>query len=257
MLEFNTLFMYFVIYSILGWICEMIYCSVLQWKITNRGFMYGPYCPIYGFGGIIVVIFLSPIYNNPVIVFLLGMILTTILEYVTSFFMEKIFNAKWWDYSHLPLNINGRVCLVNSFLFGIMGLFLTYMIHPYISNVVHKIPVKYFDSIVLVLVVVMVIDFMSTLNIILNLKQKLIWLKELAESMSDKSKLNNIELIKQLEELKANTINKSSIFYKRILEAFPYIEFEKFNKQIEELKIALNKMQIERKNKKTENKDKK
>lgn len=250
MLEFNTLFMYFVIYSILGWICEMIYCSVLQWKITNRGFMYGPYCPIYGFGAVIVVIFLSPIYNNPVLVFLLGMILTTLLEYVTSFFMEKIFNAKWWDYSHLPLNINGRVCLVNSILFGIMGLFLTYMIHPYISNLVSKIPIEYFNSIVLVLVVVMVIDFMSTLNVILNLKRKLIWLKELAESMSDKSKLNNIELIKQLEELKENTINRSSIFYKRILEAFPHVEFKKFSKQINELKLELNKKQIERKNKK-------
>jgi uncharacterized membrane protein len=212
--------------------------------------MYGPYCPIYGFGAVIVVIFLSPIYNNPVLVFLLGMILTTLLEYVTSFFMEKIFNAKWWDYSHLPLNINGRVCLVNSILFGIMGLFLTYMIHPYISNLVSKIPIEYFNSIVLVLVVVMVIDFMSTLNVILNLKRKLIWLKELAESMSDKSKLNNIELIKQLEELKENTINRSSIFYKRILEAFPHVEFKKFSKQINELKLELNKKQIERKNKK-------
>jgi hypothetical protein len=91
---------------------------------------------------------------------------------------------------------------------------------------------------------------MSTLNVILNLKRKLIWLKELAESMSDKSKLNNIELIKQLEELKENTINRSSIFYKRILEAFPHVEFKKFSKQINELKLELNKKQIERKNKK-------
>lgn len=106
MSAFYYVFLYFIIYSILGWICEVIYCFVLDKKITNRGFLEGPYCPIYGTGGLIVVYFLLPVKNMPIAVFVLGMILASILEYITSFVMEKLFDTRWWDYSNNRFNIN-------------------------------------------------------------------------------------------------------------------------------------------------------
>ena len=106
MQTFYLYIIYFFIYSILGWCTEMIYCRICQGKWTDRGFFYGPYCPIYGFGAIIIISFLTPFIDNILLVFLFGVILTTILEYLTSYFMEKIFDARWWDYSTLPLNIN-------------------------------------------------------------------------------------------------------------------------------------------------------
>ena len=99
-----VLFLYFFIYSVLGWCTETLYCRLCEGKWTNRGFLYGPYCPIYGFGGVIVV-FLSPFSYSPILIFILGFILTSMLEYITSYIMEKLFDAKWWDYSHMPFNL--------------------------------------------------------------------------------------------------------------------------------------------------------
>ena len=257
MLEFEILFMYFFIYSVLGWVCEMIFWAITHSKITNTGFMYGPYSPIYGLGGVFVVVCLEPFLKDPIIVFFLGMIAATVLEYITSFLIEKAFNAKWWDYSHLPFNINGRVCLYFATLFGFLGLFTTYIIHPHIKTIINNIPEEYLAGLVMCCIIIMIIDFMSTLNTILNLKSKLIQIKELAEAIADKkiNQFNNIELIKQLEELKSSYINKSSVFYKRILEAFPSLEFKKLNNQINELKIELHKRQLNKKIKNKKNKE--
>lgn len=143
MSNFLNLFLYFFIYSFGGWLCECIYCSIPAKKFINRGFLYGPYCPIYGFGALIVTLTLDGYLNNPVLVFFLGMFLTSLLEYITSYLMEKIFQKKWWDYSHYKFNIHGRVCLLNSTLFGIMSLFVIYILHPEVSKLISLIPLHY------------------------------------------------------------------------------------------------------------------
>lgn len=257
MIGFEILFMYFIIYSFLGWLCESIYCSVTQSKIINSGFMYGPYCPIYGFGGLLVVIFLTPFFNFPIVVFLLGMLMTTALEYITSYLMEKAFNAKWWDYSHMKLNINGRVCLLFGIFFGIMGLFATYVIHPYVQDLINMIPLNYLNIIVICIFILIIIDFNSTLYTVLSLEKKLLQIKEIAEKIKDEkiNQFNNSELIKQLEELKSNTILKGNNYYKRILEAFPSLDFKKFSNQINELKLELHKKQFLKKQKNKNKKD--
>lgn len=109
-------------------------------KFVNRGFLYGPYCPIYGFGALIVLYPLLALGNHPILVFLGGMILTSALEYFTSWLMETLFHEKWWDYSHYKYNLNGRICLLNSTLFGLMALVVVFIIQPYVEKLADSIP---------------------------------------------------------------------------------------------------------------------
>ena len=122
MSPFYIFILYFAIYSILGWGCEVIYCSLPAKRFINRGFLNGPYCPVYGIGALIVLYLLEPYKTSPFLVFLLGIFLTSLLEYITSYILEKTFHAHWWDYSKRKYNIYGRVCLLNSTLFGILSL---------------------------------------------------------------------------------------------------------------------------------------
>ena len=127
-------FLLFMTYSILGWCGEMVYCSICQRRLCEkRGFLNGPVCPIYGHGALVVLYCLNGGCRNPVLTFFLGMILTSILEYVTSFAMEKLFHMRWWDYSHYRFHINGRVCLLNSTLFGLACVFLCHFANPPIT----------------------------------------------------------------------------------------------------------------------------
>jgi len=239
---FYKSFLYFFIYSVLGWIAEMLYCRLFEGKWTNRGFLYGPYCPIYGFGGIIVAFLLKPFSSNPVLIFLLGCILTSLLEYITSYIMEKLFDAKWWDYSNIPLNINGRVCLLNSVLFGILGLFLTYIVHPYTESLISKIPIIHLPHIVFFILIFFIIDIITTLNTILNLKEKLKIIHDIKDQIQIKTNSNvqNIEIIKQLEDLKLKFMNKKETLKNRLINAFPNMDMPKFKESFDELKVAIH-----------------
>ena len=120
-------YFYFIVYSVAGWLCEDVYVGIGKKKLVNRGFLYGPYCPIYGFGALIVLYPLMMLGDHPVLVFFGGMVLTSVLEYFTSWIMEKLFHERWWDYSTYRFNINGRVCLLNSVLFGLMSLIVVFL----------------------------------------------------------------------------------------------------------------------------------
>ncbi|MBD5151125.1 MAG: hypothetical protein HDT16_01200 [Oscillibacter sp.] len=123
-----------MVYSLLGWCGEMIYCSIGQRKLCEkRGFLNGPICPIYGHGALIVLLCLNGGCENPILTFLLGAILTSIVEYITSYVMEKLFHMRWWDYSRYKFHINGRVCLLNSTLFGLASVFLCHFANPPIA----------------------------------------------------------------------------------------------------------------------------
>lgn len=135
-----SVILYFIIYSFLGWCCETVYCSILQKKFVNRGFLYGPLCPIYGCGALLVLYLLRDVRASILPLFLSGMVVTTILEYLTSVLLEKLFHMKWWDYSAMPFNINGRVCLLNSCEFGALSVFVVMVLHPAVTRLVGRIP---------------------------------------------------------------------------------------------------------------------
>ena len=128
-----ALFLLFIAYSTLGWCGEMLYCSVPKGRLCEkRGFLNGFLCPIYGHGALLVLYVLRGGFQNPFLTFLFGALLTSVLEYFTSWLMEKLFHMRWWDYSHYKFQINGRVCLLNSTCFGLACVLLCHVVHPWL-----------------------------------------------------------------------------------------------------------------------------
>ena len=121
----------FFLFSFLGWLVEIIYCLLLDHKFTNRGFLIGPYCPIYGCGCLLLIIFLHGSLKDPISLFLKSIVICAILEYFTSYIMEKIFKMRWWDYSNRKFNINGRICLETIIPFGLLGCLVMYVLNPF------------------------------------------------------------------------------------------------------------------------------
>ncbi len=134
-------FIFFVEFSFLGWVWESIYCAYAHKKWCNRGFLYGPICPIYGVACVLGIALLEYIdrHNLPMLkwwqTLLLAMAVSAILEYAISFTLEKLFHARWWDYSNVPLNINGRVSLPTACGFGVGGLFVMYIVAPEVIEI--------------------------------------------------------------------------------------------------------------------------
>lgn len=222
---------------------EVIYCKIVEGKLYNRGFLHGPYCPIYGFGAILIISFLIPFSESIPLVFFLGLLITSILEYITGFLMEKIFKAKWWDYSDLKFNIKGRVCLQNSILFGILSLFLIYILNPFISKVISQINSTYLLYISHILICIFLIDISITVTEILNLKKKLIELKEVTETfIKEKNLFNeNSELSKKINEFKQKIAEKKYIKNSHIINAFPNLKFKENNNEFLNIKKMLKK----------------
>ena len=132
-------FLLLLLYSFIGWCGEMVYCSLCQRRLCEkRGFLNGPLCPIYGHGALLVLWALHGGCRSPALTFLLGLLLTSAVEYVTSFVMEKLFHMRWWDYSQHRFNLNGRVCLLNSTLFGLACVVLCHVAHPPLSELTHS-----------------------------------------------------------------------------------------------------------------------
>lgn len=130
----------FLIYAFIGWCTEVSYATLDVGKFVNRGFLNGPYCPIYGIGVLVVVVILTPLKNSLLILFIGSFVLTSVLEYITGYVLEKVFHNKWWDYSDKPFNIKGYVCLKFSILWGLACSFIMLVIHPIVMGFIHIIP---------------------------------------------------------------------------------------------------------------------
>ena len=128
-------FLLFFTYSVLGWIMEVTKTLIDKKKFVNRGFLIGPYCPIYGYGVILLTILLKKYQSDIPATFIFSILICGTLEYFTSYFMEKIFHARWWDYSKRKFNINGRICLETLLPFGIMGCLILYIVNPAFLNI--------------------------------------------------------------------------------------------------------------------------
>lgn len=244
--------LYIIIYSFLGWGCEVIYCYIIDHRFTNRGFLNGPLCPIYGFGAFFVLTFLDSYKNNIILVFILGVIITSILEYITSFVLEAIFHTKWWDYSEHRFNIHGRVCLLNSTLFGVLSVVLVEVINPAIVDFVSKFPEKLVFALTIVLTATITVDFIVTVHTMLKLNSKLRGLHGLAKEFGELGVSFIDKTEKELEftmnkfkgetSLKENMLNraralrKNNILQRRLLKAFPNMKHKKYDELLQKLR---------------------
>lgn len=204
-------FLYFIILSILGWIMEVLLQLIQKHKFTNRGFLIGPYCPIYGCGGLLIALSLDGLREHPVALFSMVILISGILEYATSYIMEKIFNARWWDYSQNKFNINGRVCLETIIPFGLLGLALVYIINPFILNNLNRLPNNILNIIAIGLAILFVTDLIVSLKIISNVR------KVTKKFDKENPKDNTDEISQKVREFLKN----KSKLNKRLIDAFP------------------------------------
>ena len=210
MKEFIIYFFLFFLYAVLGWIVEITYVYLLDKKLINRGFLIGPYIPIYGSSAIIMILYLNQYKENPLTVFLLGVVICSILEYITSYLLEKIFNARWWDYSNLKFNVNGRICLKNSCLFGILGLILIYLINPLFIKLLPEMNTTWLYVIATFCFIIFVIDCILSFVIVFKTKDRL---KEF-----------NLDATIEIRKLVDAKI-KRRYLHNRVFNAFPMLKF--------------------------------
>ena len=219
--QLKLYFLYFIIYAAIGWILEEIYAYATKKKITNRGFFIGPCCPIYGIGCISIIFLLSSYKEQPAGMFALAIIICSVLEYITSYLMEKLFKARWWDYSKTKYNINGRVCADTMLPFGIIACVVIYVLHPIITSVIAKIPSDTVNIITIVIAIIFVFDLIASFHIANNFKKTI-------KKVSLEDKTDDIN--KYIKEILA----KRSLLYRRLLKAFPnsYAIIKKINQSI-------------------------
>jgi len=252
-------FMLFIIYAFLGWTMECTLGLIQKRKFVNRGFLIGPYCPIYGVGVVSVTLLLSRFSNNIILLFILSTILCGVLEYFTGYIMEKLFNARWWDYSDSKFNINGRVCLDTLIPFGIICVLVISFANPWILSKLYLIPENVLHYIVATLFVIYLLDTCISFKIILNFKNITKQAKDNTEEISKKvreaaeiaikkltqekeilmKKINikKYSMIKNLKYTRQNYRNKNKINIKNI--QFTFIG--EFKVHIENINNSINK----------------
>jgi len=208
MLErFSALVIYLAFYSAVGWACEVLVCSISSKRFVNRGFLKGPYCPIYGVGALLILAATAPVAGNPLLVFLLAMAVATALEYFTSWLMETLFQMRWWDYSHMKYNLNGRVCLLNAILFGLMGLAMVYFLHPICMRILAWIPPERHRLVASAILALFFIDLLTTLNSLLQFAERLKHVQRILGELDSYNKeyawFDRADLTGSLERLRA------------------------------------------------------
>ena len=239
------IFAYFIIYSVIGFIIETLYGIVESGVIESRkSFLYGPFCAIYGLGAIIMILGLNYFKKNKYYVFIGGFLLGSIVEYLISFFGELIYKVKWWDYTTMPININGRVCIYFSILWGVLALILIKYINPRVDKVLDKIKEnKKVSTKVLKIILIIMIVFLAFDFIISGYAMNMFILRKVHDYNLDVP--NKEEYDKQYDEVYSDKIRTSIIDFffndRIIIKAFPNIKIKSnsgeiifFNKLVDE-----------------------
>ena len=204
---------------------EMIYCRICQGKWINRGFFYGPYCPIYGFGGLLIILLLSPFSSSPLFLFILSALVITLVEYSTSYIMEKLFKTRLWDYSEKKFNLNGRICGENAILFGLGGVAIIYISHPILNEILNQLSKNAIMIIGIVLFIILITDTTISFNIMNRFKKTISNIEAKKDSTTEFKKMVS-------DKMKEG----HKIFQTRLLNAFPHIDVKPFMPLTKEFK---------------------
>jgi uncharacterized membrane protein len=228
MYDIRVLFLLFLIYSIIGWFCEGISQLIYKHRFVNRGFLIGPYCPVYGVGGVLINFLVSS--NNDIVsVFLKSMAICSIVEYLTSLIMEKLFKTRWWDYTNKKFNINGRICLETMILFGLGGVTAVKFANPIVLNILTS-----FNSVLL--------SILSSLFAVLFITDIIVSYK-IINSFKKIPKEIRKDSTEEVTKMVRQTLKEKSYLYKRLVYSFPNFEsiVKKYDKKIERQKKRIKK----------------
>ena len=249
-----TFLTYFPIYAFLGWCLEVIYASVNTGKFVNRGFLNGAVCPIYGFGAVLLIIFLTPLSNHLPLLFLASVTIASLLELVGGYMLEKLFHMRWWDYTEEPFNIGGFICLKFSLMWGLAGVFLMKLIQPMIAGILRHLPATPVLLIICIFYLILITDCLITIIAIAHLNRDLKQVHDLSRliragsdtlaenlgtfAVDTSEKLDNRKdelaesLTKELEEL----LSHQTRIRARILKAFPNAKHDRDRRALDTLR---------------------
>lgn len=223
------LILMFLVYSFIGYIIEVLFCSYHENRwVINRGFLIGPWLPIYGSSVVLIYLLLYKYENDLLALFIMSMFTCSIMEFFTSLILEKIFKVRWWDYSNHKFNLDGRICLSNSCYFGLGGIAIFYLFNPVIFGLFNLLKEKTLITITLVLSAFFVADLITSIVVLIKLK-----ISSIKFSQKDVSE----EVIK----LRNEALKKNSLLLKRLMNAFPKVE-GKNKEMFIELKKKVNEM---------------
>lgn len=209
MREFKIYFLLFITYSFIGWIIEIIDRFKVNKRIVNRGFLIGPYVPIYGCCAILMILLLRSV-KNPITLFAYCILIASTGEYLTSYIMEKVFHARWWDYSDYKYNLNGRICLINCLGFGILGFILIKYLNNFLYNIYSNLNMTTLNIIFYTLITIFTIDLIVSFIVIFKVKKM---------SLKFRNPDNTNEITKKVHE-----ILKNNPLMKRLFMAFPNVK---------------------------------
>lgn len=229
-MDYKIYFFLFLIYSIMGWCMEVINGCVQTKKFVNRGFLIGPYCPIYGWGGVLITFFLKDYTQYPFAIFCSSIVICGVLEYCTSYVMEKIFKARWWDYKKRKFNINGRVCLETIIPFGLLSCMILYLTNPLFIGLLDKIEESRLQTIFLICLGIFVTDTIISFTVISKLR------KTVKQVNKNETEDNTEEITKKVKEI---LLGSKSILDRRLIKAFPKISIEDVKKRIKETTVQV------------------
>lgn len=233
-IDLRIYFLLFLSYSFLGWLMEVIGKLIQLKRFINRGFLIGPYCPIYGSGAILITFLLKRYNDDPFTLFIMAILLCGTLEYFTSYFMEKIYHARWWDYSQRKFNINGRVCLNTIIPFGLLGMFIIYISNPFLIGKIELLSEKSLNILSGTLFLFYLIDNIVSTKVIGYVGKTT---KEIGKDLD-----NTEEMTKKVREI----LTGKSILHRRLINAYPRLQIIRV--KIKEKKDKIKRQMEEQKN---------
>ncbi len=223
-IQLMKIFLYFIVTSFLGYILEVVHCSIGYKKLVNRGFLFGPICPIYGAGSVLITAILTKYSNDLIVLFLMGALITSAVEYYTSYILEKIFHNRWWDYSKRKDNINGRICLKNSLYFGLGTCLIIKILNPFLLNIYESLSSNFIIIAGTIILIIFIFDMLFSCIIAYNLRHRIIIAEELK---SEKLKMIPALIEKKYQE----EISRLKFVRNRLFKAFPNIEKDSIKEQ--------------------------
>lgn len=199
----QALFLYFIFYSFLGWLMETCYCSIHERRLVDRGFLYGPICPIYGAGVTLMILFFTPLKHNLILFYLTAVVVMTAWEYFVAWLLETTTHVRYWDYSRYRFNIKGRVCLWVALVWGVLSYVVIFWIHPTVEQVYQIIPGWLVTTLCVVLLVILLVDATLTIRHLALVSQLVVKLSAARDEAQVQLSLGKAELEQKLESQSA------------------------------------------------------
>ncbi|MCM1468346.1 MAG: putative ABC transporter permease [Alistipes sp.] len=229
--------LFFFVYCFFGWIFETTYVSLKKHRFVNRGFMRGPFLPLYGSGAILILFATIPVRDSYVLMYLFGAVTATILEYATGVVMEKIFKVRYWDYSEKKFNFRGQICLGSSIAWGFLGIFLVKAIHKPIEKLILKISANSYleEAIVFIVTIYFVADMTVAFKEALELRDLLLYVEK-AKAEMERLKKRAEALEQYLDGYRERLSGYNERLVKRFVTAHPTMSSERFKDAVAELK---------------------